>query len=74
MRSSRPNKEDLGNENDELKKAVKYLAEKNSNERWHLLGKCRVLLEELRKRDRGEDNSTLSDTSRMDVTIVENVL
>ena len=69
MRSSR-----LVKEKDKLKKAVKYLVEKNSNEKEHLLGKCRVLWEELRKRDREEDDSALGDDSALDVAIAENFL
>ena len=49
----------LVKENDKLKKVVKYLVEKNSNKKEHMLGKFRILWEELRNRNREEDGSTL---------------
>ena len=56
-------------ENDKLKKVVKRLLEKNSNEKDHLLGKCRVLWEELRSRDREEDDSALWGASALGIGI-----
>ena len=64
----------LVKENDKLKKVVKHLSEKNSNEKDHLLGKCRVLWEELVSRDREEDDSTLGGASASGITIAEKVL
>ena len=64
----------LVKENDKLKKLVKHLSEKNSNEKEHLLGKFRVLQEELRSRDREEDDSALGGTSALGIAMAENVL
>ena len=69
MRSSR-----LVKENDKLKKETKYLLEKISNQKEHLLGTCWSLWEESHNRDREKDDSALGDSSTMEIAIVENFL
>ena len=60
-------------EKEKLKKALKYLAEKKSDQQENLLGMCIFLWEELRTRERKEVDSTLRDVSPQDVGEVESV-
>ena len=62
---------DSGDVNNELKKKIKVMKETNLNQREHLLGKCKLLCSELRKRDREEHNSTLVGNYRLDMAVVE---
>ena len=62
---------DHQNDKDDLKKQLKKMEEKNVNQREHLLGKCRVLWDELRRRGAEEDDENLVDASGHCVSIVE---
>ena len=57
-----------------MNKAVKFLSEKSSNQKEHLIGACRSLWEELRAREREEDDSASRDGSPLVIAMVENFL
>ena len=57
-------------ENDKLKKVVKHLVEKKSNQKECLLGMCRSLWGKFRTREREEDDSSLRDGSPLEIATV----
>ena len=59
------------NEKDDLKNQFDQMKEDSINQLEHLLGKCRALLSELRRRDEEEDEDFLVGASIPDVAAIE---
>ena len=71
VRSMEKEIEDNQNHKHGLKNQIKKMKEDSTSQVKFMLGKCRALRGELRRRGTEEDEENLVDTSRTDVAVVE---
>ena len=62
---------DHQNDKDDLRKQLKKMEDKKINQREHVLRKCRVLWDELQRRDAEEDDDNLVNVSEQNLAVVE---